>query len=63
MKILFTRDEVRALLRKHGLEVRKIVNNRKDKPSMLLAQALNEEMRRRSEEAAQQIYEEILRAP
>jgi len=38
------------MLRRHGLEVRKIRNHRHEKPSMILAMALNEEMLARSEE-------------
>jgi hypothetical protein len=50
MRISFTRKEVLEILRRHGLEVRKIRNHRHEKPSMILAMALNEEMLIRAEE-------------
>jgi hypothetical protein len=52
MKISFDRREVLDLLRSRGLEVRKISNTKMNagkKPSLVLAELLNDEMLRRAE--------------
>ena len=50
VRIFFTTEEVRRILKSHGLEVRKIENNTPEKPLSLLAEALNDEMGRRLKE-------------
>lgn len=50
MRIFFTKDEVRLILKSKGLEVRKIENNTPQKPLALLAEALNDEMAKRMKE-------------
>lgn len=50
MRIFFTKDEVRMILKSRGLEVRKIENNTPQKPLSLLAEALNDEMAKRMKE-------------
>jgi len=50
MKMIFAKEEVRIMLKKKGLEVRKVGNTNPKKPLVLLTEALNEEILRRSTE-------------